>query len=217
MESSFIGFLTHLLEVTFNTANPNGLLALFLLAVITDIGIPVPFILDTILILAAYRASLSVSHEWTPVISIVVMLFLGRQVGSGILYFLSRSIGKKFLNWLNRHIPSIGRGLDSFKMRLNHWAPLVIVTGRLTPGLLQVTSVASGACRLRYLDFALGIAFASIIYDGILIFLGFIAAHGPKSGDVNFTDWVVIAMVIIVCILWPIVFVLARRSKKTAQ
>jgi hypothetical protein len=38
---------------------------------------------------------------------------------------------------------------------------------------------------------------SSIIYDGILVLLGFIAAHSPKSNDINFTFWMLIAILIL--------------------
>lgn len=213
MVTTFFQFL-HYLESAFNTTNPPGLAILFLLAVITDIGVPVPFVLDTILLLTAYKVLVSGHPHWTPVIMIIIMLFVGRQVGSGILYLLSRYFGQAFLGWVKKHFPSVGTSLDSFKIRVNHWAPLVVVTGRLTPGLLQMTSVASGAIRMRYKYFALGIALASLIYDGILILLALFAAHNPKAADADFTIWLLIAMVVIVCILWPLIFVIIQRSKK---
>jgi membrane protein DedA with SNARE-associated domain len=211
MIESFKDFLM-LLESTFNTTNPNGLLILFFLAVITDIGVPVPFVLDSILLLTAYRTG----PFSIPVLLIVLMLFFGRQAGSAILYLLSRLLGKVFINWVKCHFPSIGTRLDSYRDRLWRWTPLAITTGRLTPGLLQITSVVSGTIRVRYYYFALGIAFASIIYDGILVLLAFIARQGPKSSDINFTFWLIIAMVIIVCVLWPLVFIFIQRSNKKA-
>ncbi len=214
MIPTFFHFL-HWLEAAFTTTNPSGLIILFLLAVITDIGVPVPFVLDTILMLTAYNIIHSpVAHQWTPVVMIVVMLFIGRQVGSGILYLLSRYFGQAFLRWVKKHFPAVGNGLDSFKIRLNHWAPLVVVTGRLTPGLLQMTSVASGAIHMRYKYFALGIALASIIYDGLLILLALIVAHNPWAANRSFTTLLLIAMVVIVCILWPLIFIIIQRSKK---
>jgi membrane protein DedA with SNARE-associated domain len=209
MIESFFALLNHL-ETTFSPDNPYGLVILFFLAVITDIGIPVPFFLDTVLILTAFKTGpLSIQ-----VILIVIMLFLGRQLGSGILYLLSRFLGKGFIRWLKCHIPSIGNGMDSFVTRMNHIAPLAVATGRLTPGLLQITSVASGAIRLRYSHFAIGIAISSLVYDFILILLGFIAAHHPRSGDTNFTIWLLISMIIIVCFLWPLIFLLSHRNGK---
>ena len=209
MIESFLNFLSQL-EAIFSTGNPSGLLILFILAVVTDIGIPIPFILDTILILTAYHSGpLSM-----PVLLIVAMLFSGRQLGSGILYFLSRFIGKRFLDWLKRRFPRIGNRLDSFKNRSSPWWPLIVAAGRLTPGLLQITSVAAGTICLRYYYFAAGIAISSIIYDGILILLGFIAANGPKSTDINFTIWLLISMILVVSILWPLIVVLWRRSGK---
>jgi membrane protein DedA with SNARE-associated domain len=216
MVTTFFHFL-HYLESAFNTTNPPGLIILFALAVITDIGVPVPFLLDTVLMLTAYKVLISGHPHWTPVIMIVIMLFLGRQVGSGILYLMSRYLGNAFLNWIKKKFPSIGNRLDSLKTRLKHWAPLVVVTGRLTPGLLQITSVASGTIRMRYDYFALGIALASLIYDGILILLAFVAAHNPKAADVDFTIWLLIVMVVIVCILWPLIFVVIQRNKKKAE
>jgi membrane protein DedA with SNARE-associated domain len=209
------GFLQWL-ETSFVTTNPLGLTILFSLAVITDIGVPVPFFLDTVLLLTAYKVWINPIHNWTSVILIVVMLFVGRQVGSGILYLLSRYLGQAFLKRVTKYFPSMANGLDSFKTRLHHWAPLVVVTGRLTPGLLQMTSVASGTIRLRYWYFAAGVALASLIYDGLLIVLAFIAAHNPRATDTNFTFWVLIAMVILVGILWPVMFVVIQRNKKKA-
>jgi membrane protein DedA with SNARE-associated domain len=208
----------HWLETSFDLSNPSGLAILALLAAITDIGIPVPFILDTILMLTAYKVCISAYPHWTPVIMIVIMLFIGRQIGSGILYLLARYLGYAFLKVIKKYFPSIGHVLDSFKERLHHWAPLVVVTGRLTPGLLQVTSIASGTIRLRYYFFAAGIAIASLVYDGLLILLAFIASRMHKVSDENFTSWLVITMIVLVCVLWPVLFVIIKsRFKKHNQ
>jgi membrane protein DedA with SNARE-associated domain len=208
--SSFLAFL----ESIVSPHNPTGLLALFGLAVVTDIGIPAPFILDTVLILTAYQSG-PIS---LPVLLTLLALFIGRQLGSAILYLLSRLLGKAFIRWLQRHFPLLSEGLDSLRQRLSRWAVLAVVTGRLTPGLLQVTSVAAGTIRLPYYQFVLGIALSSIIYDGLLVVLGFIAANSPKAQDINFTFWMLIAILIIVCVLWPLVFIVLRRgSRKTAS
>jgi len=100
---------------------------------------------------------------------------------------------------------------------LSHWATLMVVTGRLTPGLLQITSIGSGTIRMRYQYFALGIALASLIYDGILVLLAFIAAHNPKADDVNFSIWLLITMVVMVCVLWPVLFLVFQGNKKKSE
>jgi membrane protein DedA with SNARE-associated domain len=216
MVESFFALLNNL-EATFNPGNAGGLLVLFFLAAITDIGVPVPFVLDTILILTAYKVWTIPNSPWAPVVLIVLMLFFGRQLGSGLLYLISRLLGGKvFSPWLKRHVPSIGNRLDSFCNRMNHFAPLAVATGRLTPGLLQITSVAAGIIPLRYLQFAFGVAVASIIYDGLLVLLAFIAAHSPRASDANFTIWLLISLIVVVCILWPLIFIFAQRSNRKA-
>jgi membrane protein DedA with SNARE-associated domain len=209
VDSFLTPFLTYI-ESAFSPGNITGLLVLALLAAITDIGIPVPFFLDTVLILASYNAG----TNYLPVFTILLALFIGRQVGSGALYLISRFVGKGFINWLKRRFPSIGNRLDSVELSKSRWTPLAVVTGRLTPGLLQITSVCAGSIRLRYFYFALAVAISSLVYDFILILLGFIAAHSPKSDDINFTAWLLIALIIIICILWPLIFVFLRRSSK---
>jgi membrane protein DedA with SNARE-associated domain len=205
------------IDQAFNAGNPSGLLILCALAIVADIGIPIPFVLDTILILRAYDLFSRNSSDLLPLLWMVVALFVGRQIGSAILYFLARLMGKVFLSWLQRHFPSIGNRLDSFKYRLNAWAPLAICTARLTPGLLQITSVCAGAIRLKYIQLITGITASSLIYDGLLILLGFIAAKGPRSSDINFTIWLLIAMLIIVCILWPLIFVMLNRKTRNSE
>jgi membrane protein DedA with SNARE-associated domain len=199
---------------SFSLEKPSGLLILMFMAAVTDIGIPLPFFLDTLLILAAYHAS----SNYVPVLLIIFALFVGRQIGSGALYLIARFLGKGFIDWLKRRFPSVGNRLDAAKLGKSRWTWVAIVTGRLTPGLLQITSVAAGTIRLRYDYFVLGVAVSSLIYDAILVVLGLIAAHSPKSDDINFTAWLLISLVIIVCILWPALFYFLHRSaKKSSQ
>jgi len=209
MVENFLAFLAQL-ESTFSVSNPTGLVTLFLLAIITDIGVPVPFVLDTILILTSFHSG---PFSW-PVLIIILILFIGRQIGSGLLYMLSRYVGPRFIEWLKVHVPMLGCRLGSFKSRLSSCTSIARVPGRLTPGLLQITSVTAGSLRVSYLDFVLGVAFSSIIYDGILVLLGFIARSSPRAADMNFTVWLLIALIIVICILWPLIFVFIRRNDK---
>lgn len=216
-----MGFLNNLLqnnilEKTFSVGNPSGLLILFFLAAVTDIGIPIPFVLDSILMFTAYNVWGTHEQTWTTVVLIVIMLFAGRLLGSSILYMLSRMLGKVFINWVKRHFPSMGNRVDSYCKRLDRWAPLAVTTGRLTPGLLQITSVISGTIRVRFYYFVLGIAFASIVYDGILVLLGYIAARSSRALDTNFGIWLMVGMIVLVCLLWPTIFFCVQRSNKKA-
>ncbi len=202
------------IESTFSLAHPLGLLVVFCIVIIADIGFPVPFVDDLALLVTSFGIFSKPNPDYTPIILIVAALFVGRQIGSGVLYIIARVAGGPFLSWLKRRIPAIGKRLDSFKSRLDRYAVLAVTTGRLTPGLLQVTSIVSGAVRLNYYQFALAIALSSLVYDGVLVLLGFIAAHSPASRDPNLTFWLLISMIIIVTILWPVIFILSRRDKR---
>lgn len=209
MVEAFVALLSYL-EAIMSPENGIGLAALFAVAVITDIGFPVPFVLETVLLLTAYNSGALSMH----VLLVIIVLFLGRQAGSAILYFVSRHAGSALLNWFNRHFPTFSRRLGTRGIDLTRWAPLTIATSRMTPGLLQVTSIAAGAIRLRYYDFVLGITFASIIYDGVIILLGFITSSGPQARDTEFTIWLMISIFIVLFFLWPLCYMLIRRNNK---
>jgi len=212
MVEGFLTFLTYL-EAMINPGNALGLLALFGVAAITDIGIPVPFLLETVLLLSAYHSGVFSMQ----VILIVITLFLGRLVGSTILYFLSWFLGNIFLNWIARHFPSISKRMDMRHIHNSRWVSLTIAAARLTPGLGQTTSIASGAIRLRYYHFLLGVIIASAVYDGVMILLGFIASINPRADDINFTMWSIIAIIIVLSIVWPLIFILIRRDRKNGS
>ncbi len=209
MVDAFLAFLSYLETIT-SPENALGLPALFAVAVVTDIGFPIPFVLETVLLLSAYSSG---PLSWQ-VLFVLIALFLGRLAGSAILYFLSRRAGNTLLNWFSRHFPSASRRLLMHRTDFTRWAPLTIATSRLTPGLLQITSIAAGAMRIPFNDVVLGITFSTIVYDGVIILLGFITSSVPTAGDMNFTFWFMISIFIVLFFLWPLCYMLIRRNHK---
>jgi membrane protein DedA with SNARE-associated domain len=89
----------------------------------------------------------------------------------------------------------------------------VIVAARLTPGLMQVSSVAAGTMRIRYYKVVLAIVLSSIVYDGTLIILGSLARLGLKDVGPEYSAWIVIGFVGIMAAIFVAVHLIRRRSK----
>jgi membrane protein DedA with SNARE-associated domain len=198
------------LAASISVDNPVGLAAIFLLAISADIGIPFPFVLDTILFFTTY----TVGALSLPVLLIVSMLLGGRLLGTGILYWVSRFLGPRFTDWIGKRSRFLGRNIEGFQSRLGKWPTLVIIGARLTPGLMQLSSVAAGILRVPYYQVAMAIVFSSIVYDGTLVALGTLARLGLKDVGPEYSFWIVLGLAAIMALVFVAIYLIRRRVNK---
>ena len=197
------------LAASINVHNPGGLAAIFFITVSCDIGIPFPFVLDTILFFTTYEIG---ALSW-PVLLIILMIWGGRLLGTGIIYWVSRLLGTRFVDWVGKRSKFLRRNFEQFQNRLGKWTIPVIVAARLTPGLMQVSSVAAGTVRVPYYKLVLAIVLSSIVYDGTLIILGTLARLGFKDVGHEYSAWIVIGFVAIMTVIFVAVHLIRRRFK----
>ena len=197
------------LAASISVDNLAGLVAIFFIAMSCDIGIPFPFVLDTIVFFTTYTVG---PLSW-PVLLVVVMLFGGSLLGTSIIYWVSRLLGTRFVNWIGRRSKFLRRNLEQFQNKLGRWTIPVIVAARLTPGLMQISSVAAGTLRIPYYQLVLACVFSFIIYDGTLIVLGTLARLGLKDVGPEYSAWIVIGFVVIMAAIFVTVHLVRRRSK----
>ena len=197
------------LAASINVNNPGGLAAIFFLAMSADIGIPFPFALDTIVFFTTYK----MGAFSLPVLLVLLMLLGGSLLGTSIIYWVSRLLGTRFADWVGKRSKFLRRNLERFQNRLGRWTIPVIVAARLTPGLMQVSSVAAGTVRIRYYQVVLAIILSFIVYDGTLIILGTIARLGLKDVGPQYAAWIVIGFVAIMAAIFAAVHLIRRRSK----
>jgi len=197
------------LAASINVNNPGGLAAIFFLAMSADIGIPFPFALDTIVFFTTYK----MGAFSLPVLLVLMMLLGGSLLGTSVIYWVSRLLGTRFVDWVGRRSKFLRRNLERFQNRLGRWTIPVIVAARLTPGLMQVSSVAAGTVRIRYYQVVLAIILSFIVYDGTLIILGTIARLGLKDVGPEYAAWIVIGFVAIMAAIFAAVHLIRRRSK----
>jgi membrane protein DedA with SNARE-associated domain len=199
------------LAASINVNNPGGLAAIFALTVSADMGIPFPFALDTILFFTTYKMG---AFSW-PVLLVIMMLLGGSLLGTSIIYWVSRLLGTRFIDWLGKRSKFLRRNLEQFQNRLGRWTIPVIVAARLTPGLMQISSVAAGTVRIRYYQVVLAIVLSFIVYDGALIILGSLARLGLKDVGPEYAAWIVIGFVAIMAAVFVTVHLVRRRLKRS--
>jgi membrane protein DedA with SNARE-associated domain len=195
------------LAASISVDNPTGLIAILFVALSCDIGVPFPFVLDTIVFFTTYEMG---ALSW-PVLLVLVMLLGGSMMGTSILYWISRRLGPRFVAWLGRRSKFLERSLERFQNRLGRWRIPVIVAARLTPGLMQVSSVAAGTTRLPYYQMVLAIVFSFIAYDGTLVALGTIARLGLRDVGPQYSAYIVFAFVGILTVVFVTIHLIRRR------
>ena len=201
------------LAASISVDNPTGLVAIFLAAVSADIGIPFPFVLDTILFFTTYEIG---AFSW-PVLLIILMIWCGRLMGTGIVYWISRLLGTRFVNWVGRRSKFLRRNFEQFENTLDRWTIPVIVAARLTPGLMQVSSVAAGTVHIPYHKVVLAIMFSSVVYDGALVALGTLARLGLRNVGPEYSAWIVIGLVGIMTMVFVAVHLTRRRAGRAKR
>jgi membrane protein DedA with SNARE-associated domain len=194
-----------------------AMVALFLIAALTEIGVPFPFIIDGALFVTSFENGL-ISFQ---VLFVILALTLGRIAGGSVIFWLSRFVGVAFINWLGRRLPKlkITERMEWLNTKLRRRAPLAVTVARLTPGLLTASSVATGYCGMRYYQFVLGIILASIIADGALVIIGFATKYGLTFFGLTPSVWeVVAALVVLIVLAWFIRWLWIRnRARKKAS
>jgi membrane protein DedA with SNARE-associated domain len=197
------------LAASISVDNPGGLAAIFFIALSCDIGVPFPFVLDTIVFFTTYKEG---ALSW-PVLLVLVMLLGGSMLGTTILYWISRLLGPRFVGWIGRRSKFLQRNLEGFQNRLGRWKIPVIVAARLTPGLMQVSSVAAGTMRISYYQMVLAIVFSFVAYDGTLVALGTIARLGLRDVGPEYSAWIVIGFVGIMTMVFVAIHLIRRRAR----
>ncbi|MDH4270000.1 MAG: VTT domain-containing protein [Dehalococcoidia bacterium] len=198
------------LAVYISVDNVAGLAAIFFITVSCDIGIPFPFVLDTIVFFTTYKMG---ALSW-PVLLVLIMLLGGSLVGTSIIYWVSRLLGTRFVDWVGKRSKFLRRNFEQFQNRLSGWTVPVIVAARLTPGLMQVSSVAAGTMRIRYYQMVLAIVFSFIVYDGTLIILGTLARLGFKDVGPEYSFWIVLGFVAVMASVFLTIHLIRRRSNR---
>ena len=199
------------LATSISVDNPAGLAAIFFITVSCDIGIPFPFVLDTILFFTTYKTG---ALSW-PVLLIILMIWGGRLMGTSIVYWVSRLLGSRLVNWVGKRSKFLRRNLEQFQNRLGGWTVPIIAAARLTPGLMQVSSVAAGTVPVAYYQVVLAIVLSSVVYDGTLIVLGTLARLGLKDVGPEYSFWIVLALVTIMATVFLSIHLIRRRVRSS--
>jgi membrane-associated protein len=165
------------------TFNPTLVIFLFVICFIGEFGLCIPYLLETIWLMSGYNFG-------TGAITAVDLLLLwlvalvGREAGGITLSYLGRFGSMPIIRFYNKHFEaSVAEKMEenkstsvSFFRRVNFLSPFSVAMGRLLWLRIPISLILGAMKRLKTLS--LGILLASLVWDGMYIFLGaVVGAH----------------------------------------
>lgn len=157
-----------------------GYLGVFLTLVIEGMGLPFPG--DGVLAFYGFLAS---DHRFT-LTHVILFATLGSGVGSIIAFFFGKIYGLPLLYRYGKYLFISERSIELTTHFSNRYGPLVLLLGRMLPGIRTLSSYVAGLGNLRLP------AFLVFSFSGFLLFCSFWISIGYLLGE----NWNTFALII---------------------
>lgn len=161
-------FLPDVTHAVLHLWHTYGILALFVLLLIEEAGVPLPAPGDTLIALAGARPHRTLEYTAAVLVACTAAVFLG----SSLLYWLMRRGGRNALLKYGRFLHLDEARLDRMERWMTEHGAWAIVAGRLIPGLRIPTTVICGLSGVPYRTYGPMAALAGFLWAGIYFLLG---------------------------------------------
>lgn len=178
-----MAFFNSLVQQVYNftgSLDPRLMAALFLLCAIGEFGLPFPYLLETLWLLAGFQ----IGTKTISVLDVAVLLLTvqaGRQTGATTLYFLTRlgktPLGKLYdrlgITKLSQKLPENKKSPFRLLHKIDFFSPFSIAFGRLM--WLRVPLTLALGMKRRIAALSGGVLLSGLIWDMVYIVVGMIA------------------------------------------
>ena len=155
--------------------NTYGLLAVLVIMLLKEVGVPIPVPSDLIMITAGVQAATG-SY---PLLELILAIEAAMLVGGSAQFLIARSAGRDFIYRIGRFVGLTPERLDRAMGMLQKRGALAVFLGLNVPGARAGIIPAAGLAGLAYPAFAPAMVGGSSIFYGWHIALGYIA--GPSA------------------------------------
>ena len=185
-----------------------GVLAIFVVMLVKEIGVPVPIPSDLLMIGAGVQIA---SGAYGP-LELIAALAVAVAVGGSIQFLLARSAGRAVVYRLASRVGIGAERIDAAIAGIGTHGTRAVLVGLNVPGARAAVIPAAGLARMPFVPFAVATVIGSLVFYGWHIALGFVV--GPAAGaiverSVTLAVAAVAALAAIGAIGW---YVLRRRG-----
>jgi membrane protein DedA with SNARE-associated domain len=154
-----------------------GVLAIFVVMILKEVGIPVPVPSDLIMVGAGVQLA---AGTYSP-LELLVALLLAVAIGGSIQFLLARTAGRAVVYRVAAMVGIGAERLDRAVARLASGGPRAVFIGLNVPGARAAVTPAAGIARLAFLRFAVAAIAGSLVFYGWHILLGYLV--GPVATE----------------------------------
>ena len=181
-------------KIIFDFCSVHQLAALFIFLTLEEAGLPIPIPGDVLVAIAGAR------HNQAGILypfSIIGISTLAVFTGSSILYWVVRKGGRPILYKYGKFLHINLNRADQIEEWFRKRGAIMIIAGRLIPGLRIPTTVMSGVSEVPYLVFFPSTFIAAAIWSSFYFFAGDAAVRAVRIALTHITgfldetsDWV---------------------------
>ena len=173
-----------------------GLIFVFSLIFLQEVGIPSPLPNEIMLLFAGFLASTGKLH----LIPLIIVAVAGDFIGSSVLYAIFYYFGSRLLAKHPKWISS--EKIEQWRIRLSGKHLWSIYLGRLLPYVRAYTSMAAGSLKIRPRIFEPSVLLSAITWSGGYVILGWLlgpawTVGASKLGTVNLAIGVLLAVILV--------------------
>lgn len=189
-----------------------GLVAIFVIMLLKEIGLPIPIPGDLIMLVTAAQAAAGSFHLWQGFAALLV----AAVVGGATQYVLVRRLGRPFIDRFGRYIGLTPPRIDAAAATIRKGGVPAVIASLTTPGVRIATVPACGLAEMPFTRFLVGALVGSAVFIGWHFALGYIG--GPLVGAaLGALKTPVVAFVLAFLIVGLAGWLLLRRRNRAGQ
>jgi membrane protein DedA with SNARE-associated domain len=202
------------LAATFNDFLANyGLLAIFVVMLLKETGIPVPVPSDLIMITAGIQAGIGVLR----LVDLIVAIAAAILIGGSIQFLLTRAVGRQMVYRLGKFVGLTPQRLDKALGWLERRGSRAVFLGLNIPGARAGIIPAAGVSKLTYQVFSPAMLAGSGVFYGWHIALGYVIGPAAETLFEDLQIPIVPVLLVGLGILGLVGWFLLRKRAKSAQ
>ncbi|MFB9247724.1 DedA family protein [Sphaerisporangium melleum] len=197
-----------ILTALWQAAGEYGYLAIALLVLLEDFGVPVPG--ETVLIAAAVSAG----EGRLSIVAVVAVAFLAAVTGDNLGYLLGRTAGRRLVTRYGRYVFITPRRLARAEEFVGRHGAKVVIVARFIEGLRQLNGIVAGGAGMPWRRFLLCNAIGAALWVGVWASVGYLAGNHLVAVEAALRryQWFAIAGLVLLVAGYA-AFHLARRRR----
>lgn len=204
--------MSQIAELMNGFLNQYGLVAIFVVMMLKEIGFPVPIPADLIMLGAAGSAAAGKFDAQGGLVAVFLAILIPMFVGGMVQFWIAKGPGRAFVYRIGKYIGLTEARLEKAMRAVRKGGTTAVMVGLTTPGIRIATVPASGLANLSPAVFLPGLVLGSAFFLGWHFALGYLG--GMLLTLLSLPPLALVGILAVVIVLGVVGWRLARRRSQ---